>query len=148
MTSQKDRSTGATTQSVRLPYYELEFSYARSSGPGGQNVNKTNSKVHLRWHVLHSSLPSDVKLRFIDRFRTKIDSDGFVVLVSQGSRDQEQNRQDCISKLEAMVEEVWLPPKKRRPTKPTKGSKERRLAEKTQRSKIKKDRKKSSQGWD
>jgi ribosome-associated protein len=132
----------------RLPHYELEFTYARSSGPGGQNVNKTNSKVHLRWHVLHSFLPSDVKLRFIDKFRTKIDQDGFVMVASQSSRDQEQNRQDCIAKLEAMIEEVWLAPKKRRPTKPTKGSKERRLADKTQRSQIKKDRRKKAQQWD
>lgn len=132
----------------RLPHYELEFTYARSSGPGGQNVNKTNSKVHLRWHVLHSSLPSDVKLRFIDRFRNKIDFDGYVVLASQSFRDQDQNRQDCIGKLESMIEEVWQPPKKRRPTKPTKGSQERRLAAKNQRSQLKKERQKKPKAWD
>jgi ribosome-associated protein len=126
---------------------EVEFSYARSSGPGGQNVNKTNTKVHLKWHVLGSSLPSDVKLRFIDSFRSKIDTEGYVVISSQTARDQEQNRGDCLEKLEAMIEAVWTPPKKRRPTRPTKGSKERRLSAKSQRSDVKKGRQKSK-SWD
>lgn len=148
MSREKKTSQPIESGLFRLPLYELEFTYARSSGPGGQNVNKTNSKVHLRWHVLHSFLPSDVKLRFIDKFRNKIDQDGFVMVASQTSRDQEQNRQDCIAKLEAMIQEVWLAPKKRRPTKPTRGSKERRLAGKTKRSQIKKDRQKKTKNWD
>lgn len=86
-------------------------------------------------------------MRFIDSFRTKMDSEGYVVISSQTARDQDQNRGDCLEKLETMITAVWTPPKKRRPTKPTKGSKERRLTAKSQRAEVKKGRQKGK-AWD
>ena len=93
---------------------ELRFSYARSSGPGGQNVNKVESKAVLRWDVARSrAVPADVRARFLARFGSRITGEGELVLASQRYRDRERNVADCVAKLQAMLAEVAAPPKPR-----------------------------------
>lgn len=126
---------------ITIPESELRFSFSRSGGPGGQNVNKVSSKATMHWDVVQSpSLPADVKHRFLTRFKSKITTQGEIVIVSQESRDQPKNIQLCLDKLRAMLMEVLVPPKKRRPTKPTKGSKVRRLDAKKNKSQTKQNR--------
>ncbi len=124
---------------IRVPESEFELSFARGSGPGGQNVNKVNSKVILTWNCQASpSLPPGVKKRFLERFSNRLRSDGAIIISSDRFRDQKRNADDCREKLAAMIEEVRLAPIERRPTKPTRGSKERRLQSKS-RDKAKKE---------
>lgn len=119
------------TSSIKIPREEFEFTYARSSGPGGQNVNKVNSKVLLRWRITESpSLREDVRQRFLEKFKTRVTQDGDLIITSQRSRDQAKNVDDCLEKLREMIKAVAIPPKKRRPTNPSKASKKRRLADK------------------
>ncbi|HWA97584.1 MAG TPA: alternative ribosome rescue aminoacyl-tRNA hydrolase ArfB [Pirellulales bacterium] len=116
---------------LAIPYAEFEFTYARSSGPGGQNVNKVNSKATLRWSPVRSpSLPDEVRARFIGRFRSKLTVDGEIVLSSQRYRDQARNADDCVEKLRVMIATAAAPPVRRKKTRPTRGSIERRLEEK------------------
>jgi ribosome-associated protein len=117
--------------SARVPLAELHFSFARSSGPGGQNVNKVESKAVLRWDVGASrALPATVLARFRTRFAKRITEEGVLVLASQRHRARERNVTDCLAKLAAMLDEVATPPKPRRPTRPGRAAKERRLAAK------------------
>jgi len=126
---------------VKIPEAELRLSFARSSGPGGQNVNKVSSKAILHWDVLTSpSLPPDVRARFVQAYPTRITKAGEVVIHSEEFRDQPKNIQACYDKLRDMIVAVLRPPKKRRPTKPTKGSKVRRLNDKKVRSQRKEGR--------
>jgi ribosome-associated protein len=123
------------------PLAELRFSFARSGGPGGQNVNKVESKAVLRWDVARSrALPDAVRERFLARFRRRITADGELVLASQRSRDRERNVADCVEKLRAMLAEVATPPKPRRATRPGRGARERRLAAKKAHARKKADR--------
>ncbi len=116
---------------IEIPFTEFDFSFSRSGGPGGQNVNKVNSKVTLRWSVAKSpTLPADVRERFVQRYRRRITNDGEFVMHSERYRDQGRNVADCLEKLRELLLEVAVAPKRRRPTKPTRGSKERRLKEK------------------
>jgi ribosome-associated protein len=119
---------------IRVPLRELEFRFARSSGPGGQNVNKANTKATLRWDVARSaSLSEDVRARFLERFAPRITAGGELLLASQRFRDQGRNVADCLEKLRAMIEEAARPRRARRVTRPTRGSGERRLAAKRRR---------------
>jgi ribosome-associated protein len=123
---------------IRVGIEELKFAFARSSGAGGQNVNKVNSKVQMWWNVPASpGVPYDVKERFLAAFGTRIADDGTLALSSEVHRDQPRNRDDCVQKLTEMLRSVAKPPKKRRPTKPTRGSVERRLQAKKQRGQTK-----------
>jgi ribosome-associated protein len=116
---------------VALPLGELRFAFARSSGPGGQNVNKVESKAVLRWDVGASrALSPAVLARFRARFARRINEDGVLMLASQRHRARERNVADCLAKLEAMLAEVAKPPKPRKPTRPGRAARERRLAEK------------------
>jgi ribosome-associated protein len=116
---------------IAIPLKELNFTFSRSSGPGGQNVNKVNTKVTLHWPVRQSpSLPDDVRVRFLEKFANRVTGEGEVVVVSQRYRDQGRNVADCMEKLATMVREASIVPRKRKKTKPTRGSKERRLKEK------------------
>ncbi len=123
---------------ISIPLKEFDFSFARSSGPGGQNVNKVNTKVTLHWSVTTSpSLPEDVRTRFHERYRRRINKEGRVVVSSGRFRDQGRNVADCTNKLRDMLLAVAIPPKKRRPTKPSKASKEKRLQAKRERAQKK-----------
>lgn len=116
------------TSQIAIPRGELQFSFSRSAGPGGQNVNKLNTKVTLHWDVQGTpSLPEDVRRRFLDLHRTRINREGQLVLSSQQTREQSRNVEDCINKLRALVLAAARPPKLRRETRPSRGSKERRL---------------------
>ena len=126
---------------IQIPHDEFEFQFARSSGPGGQNVNKVNSKATLRWRPLDSpSLPDDVRQRFAVRFASKLLIDGSILISCEKSRSQLLNRIGCLEQLTCWLQEIATPPKKRRPTKPTKGSKTRRLNDKRRHSDTKKMR--------
>ncbi len=130
-----------STPTIDLPQDELEFSYVRSSGAGGQNVNKVNSKAVLRWHPVTSRvLPEAVRDRFLQRYASRLTSDGALLITSDRHRDQGRNAADCIDKLRAMIATVWLAPKPRRPTRPTSASKERRLQHKRERADTKRGR--------
>ena len=129
------------TNSIRIPDSELDWSYARSGGPGGQNVNKVSSKAVLRWNLrATTALPAHVKDRLIALNRRRVTTEGELVLSSQRYRDQDRNRQDCLEKLAELVREAATLPRTRRATRPTRGSKTRRLAAKRHRSALKASR--------
>jgi len=129
------------TPNLKIPDAELRLSFARSSGPGGQNVNKVSSKAILHFDLLKSaSLPPDVRERFLSAYRSRVTTAGEVVIHSETFRDQPKNIQACYDKLRQMILAVLRPPKKRRPTKPTRGSKVRRLNDKKARSQLKEGR--------
>lgn len=112
---------------LRIPMSELRFSYSRSSGPGGQNVNKVNTKATLRWLLdENESLPIRVLERFRRAYPNRINAEGELVIHSQRYRDQGRNMNDCLEKVRALVAAVAMPPRIRRKTKPTAGSKARR----------------------
>jgi ribosome-associated protein len=130
-------------QRLRIPEQELGWSYVRSSGPGGQNVNKVASKAVLRWDVANSpSVPNYVKARLMSQQANRTTTEGVLILTSQQHRDQERNRQDCLEKLRAILLQAIAIPKKRRPTRPTRGSQERRLQAKKRRAMLKTGRRK------
>jgi len=124
-----------------IPPEEFRISLVRSSGPGGQNVNKVSTKAVLRWAVVSSpSLSDDVRRRFMARYGRRITKAGDLVLASQRFRAAGRNVADCLDKLRAMLAEVSRPRAIRRPTRPTAGARRRRRAEKQSRSARKRDR--------
>lgn len=120
---------------------EFTFSASRSGGAGGQNVNKVNTKVELRFDIAASSLLSDdEKTQILGKLRTKLTTEGILIVVSQEERTQLKNKEICIEKFYNMLEKALTIPKKRKPTKPTAASKEKRLESKRQQSSLKSTR--------
>jgi ribosome-associated protein len=119
------------TRQIEIPRSELRFSFVRSSGPGGQNVNKVASKAVLRWGVARSAaLPDDVRERFLARFPRRVNDRGELVIASQRYRDQAKNVGDCVSKLREMLLSVATLPKPRKKSKVPKAAREARLQQK------------------
>lgn len=123
---------------LKIPLREFRFSFARSSGPGGQNVNKVNTKATLRWAVLKSrSLPEPVRRRFLAKHGRRVTAQGDLLITSQRFRDAGRNVADCLEKLRTLLAGAAVAPKRRTPTKPTRASVRRRLDEKRKRSRKK-----------
>ena len=120
---------------------EIALSFIRSSGPGGQNVNKVASAAQLRFDARNSpSLPETVKARLLRLAGSRATQDGVIVITAQRFRSQERNREDALARLVALIQRAATPPKPRRPTAPTKASRERRLDAKARRSRLKQQR--------
>jgi ribosome-associated protein len=128
-----------------LSPWELEFTYVRSSGPGGQNVNKVNTKAVMRWNVRDCTTIAPVVIaRFLERYASRLTDEGVLVLTSDQTRSQSANAEDCVSKLIEMLRAVARPPKIRRPTRPTRGSVRARMKTKSRQAEKKKSRGKVS----
>jgi ribosome-associated protein len=142
-----DETVLAVNRRIRIPHAEFTLTFVRSSGPGGQNVNKVATKAQLRWNVSGSpSLPDSVRQRFLEKYRRRVTVDGELVMTSQRYRDQKRNADDCLEKLREMLTAVATPPKPRKKTKPSRGAIERRLREKRERGSRKQSRRRPEHG--
>ena len=122
---------------VSIPDIELDFSAIRAQGPGGQNVNKVSSAIHLRFDIQQSSLPDFYKQRLLKLNDQRISKDGVVIIKAQSYRSQDKNRVEALSRLQLLVQSAGFTAKLRRPTKPTRGSQMRRMDKKSQHGKKK-----------
>jgi ribosome-associated protein len=122
---------------VTIPDSEIDIHAMRSQGAGGQNVNKVSSAIHLQFDIAASSLPPFYKEELLKIRDNRISADGVITIKAQQHRSQEQNREDALARLLELIQSVAIPRKKRRATKPTKGSKQRRLESKTKRGTLK-----------
>ncbi len=124
----------AVDDRIQVPLRELRFRYSRSSGPGGQNVNKTSTRATLRFDVARTRcLPEDVRARLFERYPRRITGSGELLISSQRFRDRGRNVADCLEKLRRLLASVSTPPRPRHKTRPSRGSIERRMAEKRRR---------------
>ena len=126
------------TDQISIDESELTETFVRASGPGGQNVNKLATAVQLRFDVRHSpSLPADVRARLAALVGRRLTRDGVLVIIAQRHRTQERNREDARTRLIELIRQAAVPPKRRRPTRPTAASRERRIESKKRRSGVK-----------
>ena len=129
------------TPSIAIDESEIEESFVRASGPGGQHVNKVSSAVQIRFDARRSrSLPDAAAVRLMRLAGSKLTQDGVIVITAQEHRSQSRNRQEALARLVELIRQAEVRPKVRRATKPTKASKERRLASKEKRSSVKSTR--------
>lgn len=125
----------------KIPASEYHLSYSRSSGAGGQNINKVNTKATLHWNALQTtSLPEDVHQRFLKKYAKRLNDEGVITLISQNHRTQHLNTAEVIKKLHEMIDSITEPPKIRKATRPTKSSVKKRLNEKKMHAEKKKNR--------
>ena len=130
---------------LTIPAQELEITASRSSGPGGQHVNKTDTRIQVRWNVNESASLNGLQRGRLQRnLATRLTEASDLLLVSDTHRSQRRNREDALQRLAALVREALIPPKPRKKTRPSKASREKRLQEKKQRSQVKKGRGKPS----
>ena len=125
------------SDSVVIPVDELEFSAIRASGPGGQHVNKVSSAVHLRFDIKRSSLPDCHKTRLLARSDQRINREGVIIIKSQRYRSQEKNRQDALQRLQALIMAAIATTPPRKPTRPGKNARKKRVDNKTRRGNLK-----------
>ena len=129
------------TPSIAIDESEIEESFVRASGPGGQHVNKVSSAVQIRFDARRSpNLPNEVAIRLMKLAGSRLTQDGVIVITAQEHRSQSRNREEALARLVELIRQAEVRPKVRRATKPTKASKERRLASKEKRSSVKSTR--------
>ena len=128
---------------IKIKESELHFSFVRSQGPGGQNVNKVSTAVQLRYNIHESDIPKHLKELFIEKYSNRISKNGEIIIIAQSHRTQNKNKIDAINRLESLFSDIKIPVK-RIATKPSKASQVKRIESKKKRSLVKKSRKKVS----